>query len=72
MFVKQPRLTTAEIIERYLAGESRTLVALRAKVSDQHVRQILMDAGIPLRTMDEARRLGVLERYKRARRPASA
>jgi hypothetical protein len=67
MFIKYPRLSVAEIIDRYMSGESLTLVALRAKVSDPHIKSILADAGVPLRGMDEARRLGHLESYRRSR-----
>jgi hypothetical protein len=70
MFAKYPRLSVAEIIDRYMSGESLTLVALRAKVSDVHVTSILLDAGVTLRGMDEARRLGILERYRRSRAKA--
>jgi hypothetical protein len=37
MFAEYPRLSVAEIIDRYMSGESLTLVALRAKVSDVQV-----------------------------------
>lgn len=68
MFVKTPRLSAADIIERYRAGESLTMVALRAKVSDAHIRSILRDAGVPLRSANEAQRLGLLEMRRRSTR----
>jgi hypothetical protein len=66
MFVKLPRLTTAEIVARYEAGEPMATIALRALVSYPHIRSILKRAGVQLRTHAEARRLGVEQRRARA------
>lgn len=52
--LKVPRLSEAEIVTRYVAGEGRTMLALRAKMPDAWVREVLAFHGVELRTQAEA------------------
>jgi hypothetical protein len=52
--IKVPRLSEAEIVARYVAGEGRTMLALRAKMPDAWVREVLVFHGVELRTHAEA------------------
>lgn len=56
------RLSDAEIIERYQAGEGRTMIALRAKVPDYHVEAVLTAARVRIRGPAEATRLALSRR----------
>lgn len=49
-----PKLSEDEVVARYVAGESRGLLGLRAKKSDAWVVACLIRAGVPLRTPSEA------------------
>jgi hypothetical protein len=49
-----PRLSEQDVVDRYLAGESRGLLGLRAKKSDAWVVSCLTRAGVPLRSPTEA------------------
>ena len=53
---KLSRLDDVEIIERYLAGESKSTLVLRTGKSDAWVSALLRGYGIPLRTSTQARR----------------
>lgn len=63
---KISRLTDAEIVARYQAGESRTLIALRAKVPDYHVEAVLIASGVRLRGPGEALRMARARSVPRA------
>lgn len=56
---RKPKLSAAEIISRYEAGESTGLLCLRAKVPDYHITAILSAAGVRLRGPSEAIRLAM-------------
>lgn len=53
--IKVQTLSNDEIVARYLAGEARGLIGLRAKIPDYRVVEILMSNGITLRSPAEAR-----------------
>lgn len=54
----RPRpISDEEIVARYNSGESRGVLGLRCKVGDSVILQILRDAGIPLRSGAESKRL---------------
>lgn len=53
--VKIQAIPDAEIISRYLAGEGRGLLGLRAKLPDSRIKEILTEAGVSLRGRAEAR-----------------
>jgi hypothetical protein len=59
---KASRLSSAEIVERYQAGESVGLLSLRCRVPDYHVTAVLAAAGIRLRGRSEAIRLAIQTR----------
>lgn len=65
---KVSRLSDDEVCARYLAGESRTLIALRCRMPDQHVRDVLAHCGIPLRAPSEVRAMTAQARYIGSRR----
>ena len=69
---RAPRLSPAEIVARYLEGESRGLLGLRAGVGDSVIVSILNAAGVELRTSVEgfkaARDLRVRQGVKRRQR----
>lgn len=52
---KVSRLSDEEVCARYAAGESRTLIALKCKMPDQHVRNVLLHYGIALRTPEQVK-----------------
>lgn len=58
------RLTDAEILARYRAGESQGLIGLRARLSSARVRDILVHHGVRLRSSQEALRLALRTRHK--------
>jgi hypothetical protein len=60
--VKISRLSDAEICERYRDGECRTMLALRAKVPDYRITEILTAHGVRLRGPNEALRLALKQR----------
>jgi hypothetical protein len=71
--VKTQVIPSAEIISRYLAGEGRGLLGLRAKLPDSRIKEILTAAGISLRGRAEARvlfapRASAQQRRQRQRR----
>ena len=47
--LKIPYMTEQEVVDRYLAGEARGMIALRAKKSDAWVVTVLTRMGIPIR-----------------------
>lgn len=54
----RPRpISDEEIVARYNSGEGRGVLGLRCKVGDSVILQILRDAGVPLRTAAEGKRL---------------
>jgi hypothetical protein len=53
--IKVQALPDKEIVARYLAGEARGLLGLRAKIPDYRVVEILTGNGITLRSPAEAR-----------------
>lgn len=59
MIRRKPRLSPAEIIARYEAGESTGLLSLRARVPDYHITAVLVSAGVRLRGPSEAIRLAM-------------
>jgi hypothetical protein len=54
---KVPAIGIAEIVERYHAGAPLYEIALRAKISSERVRALLVGAGVELRTVAEINRL---------------
>ena len=56
---RKSKLTNAEIIERYAAGESTGMLSLRARVPDYHIAAVLSAAGVRLRGPSEAIRLAM-------------
>lgn len=65
---RRPRLSEDEMVERYVKrGESRTLIALRAKVPDYHVEAVLVARGVRMRGPAEAVRLAMRQRAERLR-----
>lgn len=56
---RPPRLTEAEIVARYEAGEGRGMIGLRAGIPDHRVKAILEAAGVELRAPVEAQKLGL-------------
>lgn len=62
---KVQRLTDAEIVARYVAGEGRGILGLRAKLPDYRVTEILTAAGVRLRGTNEAIRLSHNQRKSR-------
>lgn len=59
MIRRKPRLSDAEIVARFQAGESAGLLSLRAKVPTCRITAILTDAGVRLRGPSEAIRLAM-------------
>jgi hypothetical protein len=59
---KVPKLSNAEIIERYQAGESVGLLSLRCRVPDYHITAILTAARVRVRGRAEALRLARQQR----------
>jgi hypothetical protein len=55
--IKISALDDASIISRYVGGESRTMIALRCKMPDAYVIEVLTLHGIPLRRPSEIRAL---------------
>lgn len=49
-----PRLSEQEVVDRYVAGECKGLIGLRAKKSDAWVTEVLTRNGVPLRTPSES------------------
>jgi hypothetical protein len=54
--IKTPRLSDAEIVARYKAGEGQGMLSLRARVPVYRVAEILKNAGC-LRTPSQVRDL---------------
>lgn len=65
---KAPRLPDDEIVARYVGGESRTMIALRCKMPDQYIKDVLQHHGVALRTPAEGKSLTAQARYVGARR----
>jgi hypothetical protein len=65
---RTPKLSHAEIIERYQGGESVGLLSLRCRVPDYHITAVLAAAGVRSRGVGEALRLA---RSQRQRKPWS-
>jgi hypothetical protein len=59
---RTPKLSNVEIIERYQAGQSISLIALKCGTPDYHVTAVLAAAGIRLRGRSEAIRLAIQTR----------
>lgn len=53
--IKVQALPDEEVVARYLAGEARGMIGLRAKIPDCRVVEILAANGITLRSPAEAR-----------------
>lgn len=64
---RPPALTEDEIVARYRAGEARGMIGLRARVSDARVKEILLAAGIELRSQREVVALIATGRRRRHR-----
>jgi hypothetical protein len=60
--LKIPYLSDQEVVDRYLAGEARGLIALRAKKSDAWVVDVLIRHGVKLRTASQAISMSVKSR----------
>jgi hypothetical protein len=54
---KLPAIPIAELADRYRSGEPLYELALRAKVSSERVRALLVGAGVELRTVAEINRM---------------
>jgi hypothetical protein len=69
---KVSRLSRAEIVERYQAGESVGLLSLRCRVPDYHITAVLSASGTRIRGPAEALRLARQQRpwtaWNRAKR----
>lgn len=63
--VKVSRLSDAEICARYRDGECRTMLALRARVPDYRITEILQASGVRIRGPNEALRLALSQRRAR-------
>lgn len=61
-------LDDADIIRRYVGGESRTMIALRCKMADSYVVEVLERHGIALRRPEEVKRLVAEQRAVTIRR----
>lgn len=59
---RTPKLSDAEIIERYQAGESVGMLSLRCRVPDYYVSAILCASGTRIRGRAEALRLARSQR----------
>ena len=55
--VKRLQLSPAEIVARYLEGESAGMLSLRARVPVYRITEILTAAGIRIRGTGEANRI---------------
>jgi hypothetical protein len=69
--VKVSRLPADEIIARYIGGEGRGVIGLRAGLTDTRIKEILLAAGVPLRDQaaaTEIRMAGRRETMARSRR----
>lgn len=62
---KRPRIPVAEIVERYLAGESAGMLSLRARVPHYRIPEILREAGVRVRGPNEALRVALDQRRLR-------
>jgi hypothetical protein len=51
------RLSDSEIVAQYLAGASQGFLSLKARISQVHIRNILLAHGVRLRTSQETLRL---------------
>jgi hypothetical protein len=52
--LKKSRLSADEIVSRYLAGEGRVELSLRAGIPEPRIRGLLLAHGVALRTREEA------------------
>lgn len=59
---RTPKLSDAEIIERYQAGESVGMLSLRCKTPDYHITAILTANHVRIRGVGEALRLARSQR----------
>jgi hypothetical protein len=59
---KAARLSDQDVVARYVAGEARGMISLRAGKPDAWVVAILQAAGIPLRTPAES--MAILMRHR--------
>lgn len=66
--IKISVLDDHDIIRRYVGGESRTMVALRCKMPDSYVVEVLERHGIPLRRPSEIKALVAEQRAVTIRR----
>lgn len=71
---RAPRISPAELVARYLQGEGRGVLGLRAGIPDSKVKEILLAAGCELRSSVEgfkaARELRIHQGVRRRTRPA--
>lgn len=69
---KIPKISPAEIVARYLEGEPRGMLGLRAGIGDSKIVEILNAAGVELRSSVEGVRAAREMRMRQAvrRRPA--
>ena len=59
------RLTDDEIVARYNAGESQSLIGLRARLSTAQVRAVLVGLGVRIRPSAETLRLTLRTRPRK-------
>ena len=62
---RRQRIPDSEIVSRYLAGEGRVAIGIRAKLWDHEVVAVLQANGVTLRTMKEAAALAGEQRRER-------
>lgn len=63
---RTPRLSEAAIVERYIGGDSVSLLALKCRVPDYYVTAILTAARVRIRGPAEALRLALKNKKARA------
>lgn len=67
---KASRLNDDEICARYVGGESRGIIGLRAKMPDAFIVEVLLHNGITLRTPSEVKAMtGQARNVANRRRP---
>jgi hypothetical protein len=54
---KKPAISNALICRLYEQGESRQVIAMRARVPEPAIREILIACGVRLRTSEEVNRI---------------
>lgn len=65
---KAPRLSDDQIVSEYIGGASRTMLALRCKMPDRYIKDVLAHYGVPLRTPSQVKAMVAQARYVESRR----